>query len=43
MTLKWKNTNFTDCNWTQTHNYLVDKGTLNHQTKLASVECSFMN
>ena len=36
-----------DCNWTQTHNHFVDKGTLNHLAKFDQfrkvVECSFMN
>ena len=36
-----------DCNWTQTHNHFVDKGTPNHLAKFDQfrkvVECSFMN
>ena len=26
-----------DCNWTRTHNHLVDKRTLNHLAKLAKL------
>ena len=31
------NSVFTECNWTQTHNHLVRKRTLNHLAKLANL------